>query len=377
MPTIDIHPETLKWALRRAGLSIEALARAAGVRPERAQDWLDGNKKPTYEQTKKIARRLHVPFGQLLLPPPERIDLPIRDFRRGPAALGEPSPELLEVVYDALRKRNWWRERQGRHYLPFVGRFRGKTASPEVIADDIRRAIPIDALQREARSREDFLSKLSKHAEELGILVLRRGIVADNPHRPLDPNEFSGFAIADRVAPIIMINMRDYPSRRNFTFAHELAHLWLGETALDDNLELDAHEELERLCDQVAAELLIPRRTLMKLWHENVQEAVEDVAEYCRVSVWAAARRARDLKLISDNQYRAVVEQYYGTLEDRERRRKSEGGNFYKNVEVRNSRLFTTEVVAAVREGEITIKEGADLLWMRISSFATYLRGRS
>lgn len=59
----------------------------------------------------------------------------------------------------------------------------------------IRRPIPIDALRSEAEDWTDFLRKLSARAEEVGILVLRTGIVGNNTHRPLDPHEVAGFAV--------------------------------------------------------------------------------------------------------------------------------------------------------------------------------------
>ena len=73
-----------------------------------------------------------------------------------------------------------------------------------------RRHIPIDALRSVAEDWSDFLRKLSARAEEVGILVLRTGIVGNNTHRPLDPHEVAGFAVADSVAPIILVNTRDY-----------------------------------------------------------------------------------------------------------------------------------------------------------------------
>ena len=53
------------------------------------------------------------------------------------------------------------------------------------------------------------------------------------------------------------------PDRRRFTIAHELAHL-----VLDSNLRrcgLRSGRELERLCDMLAAELLMPRGVFFKL----------------------------------------------------------------------------------------------------------------
>src|SRR5690606_11202460 len=145
--------------------------------------------------------------------------LPVPDLRRGTPEVDEPSPELVETLYDALRKRDWWREHRGEHRLPSVGSFDWKQADPEDAAQAIRHYIPVGVERHQARDGGDFLRRLSEAAENIGVLVLRRGIVGYNARRPLDPTEFSGFAIADPVAPVILINTQDYVARRIFTFA--------------------------------------------------------------------------------------------------------------------------------------------------------------
>ncbi|MBE3576257.1 MAG: ImmA/IrrE family metallo-endopeptidase [Limnochordales bacterium] len=377
MPTLEvpINPETLAWALRRARLDPDDLARAAGASVERVHAWIGGKARPTYRQAQKIAQRLRVSFGQLLLPPPARVEIPIPDLRRRADAPKEPSLELTETIYDALRKRDWWREYRGNRPLAFVGSVDWQEAAPEEVADAIRSYIPVQAIRVEAEDWDDFLRKLSKRAEEIGILVLRRGIVGSNTHLPLDPTEFSGFAIADPVAPIILVNMRDYQARRNFTFAHELAHIWVGQSALDDNHELEPDPELEKFCDRVAAELLVPEQQLRRMWSSDPREAAQNVARRFWVSVWVAARRAHDLGLISREEYQNLVGEYYKGLG--KQKRKSSSGNFDHNLAAWNSPTFTNAVVAATIEGELTFKEAASLLNISLGAFVAYLEKRS
>lgn len=377
MPVVEvpINPTALAWALRRARMGPQGLAKAAGARLEKAQAWLEGRARPTYKQAKKIARKLGVSLGQLLIEPPERVDLPIPDLRRGATVRDEPSLDLMETVYDALRKRDWWREYRGGKRLPFVGSLDWEKATPEQVAQAIQEYIPVQELWDEARGWDDFLRKLTGMAERAGILVLRTGIVGNNTHRPLDPNEFAGFAIADPVAPIVLINTRDYIARRNFTFAHELAHIWLGESALDDNPELEARDRLESLCDQVAAEFLVPKAALVREWVGQPTEAATKAARRFWVSTWVIARRARDLGLIDQGEYRQVLETYYRDLPQRES--KDSGGTIYTALPARNSPTFTDAVVAAALQGEITFKEAASLLNLSLRAFLTYLERRS
>lgn len=202
---VPVNPAALRWAVRRARVGPEALARAAGVTPARAMAWLEGQARPTYKQARQIAERLHVSLGQLLLPPPDRVTLPVADFRRGRREMDEPSPALLETLYDALRKQDWWREVHRGRRLAFVGRFNWRQAQPAEVAAAIRQVIPVQQEQQRAEDWHEFLNRLSTAAERAGILVLRRGIVGYNTHRPLDPEDFAGFALADPAAPLIFV----------------------------------------------------------------------------------------------------------------------------------------------------------------------------
>ena len=52
-----------------------------------------------------------------------------------------------------------------------------------------------------------------------------------------------------------------------FTLIHELAHVWLGESAGFDNQNLiPANDPVEILCDKVAAEFLVPEIISMNKW---------------------------------------------------------------------------------------------------------------
>ena len=61
-----------------------------------------------------------------------------------------------------------------------------------------------------------------------------------------------------------------------FTLAHELAHLWIGVTGVN-NLE-DSYavkERNESFCNQVAAETLVPMRDFRGTWNQDAPVETE------------------------------------------------------------------------------------------------------
>jgi len=372
---VPLEPKALRWAMARARLSPELLARSLRVKPEKVEAWLVGKEKPSYRQARLLAQRLHIPFSQLLVSPPDHVDLPVPDLRRGRARGVEPSPELLEAIYSALRKRDWYREHHPGNGCPVVGTVSLQRSTPAEVAESIGRWIPIQILQKQCSTWSEFLRKFVEKTEELGILVLRQSYVGSNTRRKYNPNEFSGFAIADRTAPVIFLNTRDFIARQVFTLAHELAHIWLATSALDAGLEsLDPPlEKVERFCDSVAAELLMPEIRFLQAWKGESFEAAQHVAKEFKVSAWAALRRARELGLIGRKEYVETLKRVQEAMQAREERERREGGDFWNTLKARNSPSFTMAVVKAAARGEISAKEVASLLDLNLRTALDFL----
>src|SRR3546814_121835 len=70
------------------------------------------------------------------------------------------------------------------------------------------------------------------------------------------------FALADPIAPFVVINDRDAKTAWSFTLLHEVAHLWIGATGVSGG-----HFEgsTEQFCNDVASSFLLPPRELAQL----------------------------------------------------------------------------------------------------------------
>ncbi|RPJ05798.1 MAG: ImmA/IrrE family metallo-endopeptidase [Spirochaetaceae bacterium] len=257
-----ISPEIVKWAQKRAKMpSVKLSSKFKKIR-----SWENGESHPTLKQARDLATFLHIPFGFLYLSQPPVEKLPIPDLRTINKAEHEDfSAEFMDTLYSIIRKQQTYKElmeAQEAGVLPFIGRF-NRTAVIKEVAADIRTTLGIDdGLRAGISSWSEYLTVIVKKAEDAGILVFRNGMVGNNTHRSLSVDEFKGFAISDPVAPAIFINAKDYITSRVFTCAHEIAHLWIGESGISNLEEGISSEnidmEIEKICDKIAVEVLVP-----------------------------------------------------------------------------------------------------------------------
>lgn len=383
MSRAHVTPQLMVWARRRSGLSADELARKLSVSPDAILDWEAGERQPTFRQGQRFAHALRVPFGYLFLQAVPGQDLPIPDFRTvANQSLKQPSPDFLDLLNDVLTKQQWFREHletEDAEPLPFVGRY-SVDDSIEDIASDISNTLEIDdELRRGSTSSEDFLRELARRTEDLGILVLRSGVVGSNNSRPLDVEEFRGFAIGDKLAPLIFINGKDFRAAQIFTLAHELTHLWIGESGVsnpDYTLRSSDQEGLvERVSNRVAAETLVPSDDFVTRWQNGstpIETNLRSLTSHYRVSGIVILRQAYDLELIPPEDYWVQYDRIVSRMRDATPTGES-GGNFYLTLLARNSNTLVRAVISSVAEGNLLFNEAASLLNVRVST----LRGIS
>ena len=299
-----VNPELLSWARIRSGYSEDVLAKKIHVNIEKIQAWEDGELKPTFRQAQNFARITNTPFGFLFLPAPPVEVLPIPDLRTVGSAKQETlSTALRDTVELVLHKQNWYRDHlisHGESELEFIGKY--SLDSPiAAVVKDIRTTLKVGIPVR--GSWDDNNRELINAAESAGILIMRSGIVGNNTSRKLLVKEFRGFAISDKIAPIVFINSSDAPSARLFTLMHELAHLWLGSSGISNNSYTHAKEE--KFSNAVAGEFLVPESVVKELWNKDADliENLQFLATRLHVSKLVIARRALDLGYINSEAY--------------------------------------------------------------------------
>ncbi len=374
---VPIRPEMLRWACERAGFATDELAPRFPQLPA----WERGEKQPTLKQLEAFAKATRTPLGFLFLPEPPVERLPIPDFRtvtQGP--LRRPSPELLDSIYGMQRRQDWLREERiecEAEPFEFVGSAR-LTDDPAAVGGEMRRIVGIgDGWASEVATWQEAVSELRRRIERLGVMAVINGVVGNNTHRTLDVEEFRGFALTDRYAPLIFVNGADSKSAQMFTLAYELAHVWLGPegegiSGFDGIFPGDTR--VEKFCDQAAAEFLVPGRELKERWRavKGASDAFEQIARHFKVSPIVAGRRAMDLRLVS----RETFFDFYNahTQRERQRTRPAGGGDFYSNQNTRVGTTFALSVIRAAIEGRVSFKEAYDLTGLRGGAFQKYAR---
>ncbi len=79
--------------------------------PDKIASWESGEARPTFKQAQDLAKALHVPFGYFFLSQPPQESVAIPDFRTIDSRETDSlSPELREVVSEALRRQDWFRD---------------------------------------------------------------------------------------------------------------------------------------------------------------------------------------------------------------------------------------------------------------------------
>lgn len=369
MNTVPASIPVLRWAADRACLSDAILEKRFRKWPL----WLTGEAQPTLKQLENFARLTHTPIGYFFLPEPPELELPVPDFRtlRDEAML-EPSSALLDTLYLCQQRQEWFRDYARMHGLPrltFVGSVT-LADQAEDVAEAMRQSLSLSIAERKGLPTwMDALRQLIAKAEEAGVLVMASSIVGSNSHRKLNVDEFRGFALADDLAPLVFLNGADSKAAQMFTLAHELAHIWLDESGVSDPEAGNIPEQgIEKWCNQVAAELLMPLDELRQVYEpgSSVAAEIQRLARLFKVSTLVALRRLFDAGFIDQTTlwqcYRKEVERIRG-LE-----RSSGGGDFYRTLGARTGKLFARAILSSTLEGQTLFQDAFRMLGVRKTS---------
>ncbi|MBU0560540.1 MAG: ImmA/IrrE family metallo-endopeptidase [Bacteroidetes bacterium] len=377
-----ITAKVFKWARESAKMTEEIAAYKIAVSVDKLRDWETGESFPTIRQAQNLAKAYKRPFALFFLPDIPNDFQPLQDFRK--TGSKELSTSSVFIIREIQQKQAWIseiNEDNNENTAPFVGRFSLKD-NPIKVAQDILDTLNINPLNY--KTNYPILEWIDK-AESNGVFISRTSFI--HSRLKLDSSEIQGFAIADNYAPFVFINSDDWNAPQLFTLVHELAHIWIAETGISNDLEpsiknAEDYNPVELFCNEVAANSLMPKEyieSLDKKAFVNAKEVFKN-AKLIGVSSFALLVRALNLNLLSLNSYKKLkieTDHEYNEFLKREaekkarqkEKKKSGGPNYFLLQLNRNSRLFTQTVLDAFRGGYIEPTQASNLLNVKVNKF--------
>ena len=398
----NISPSILTWARETAGLSREDAATRLGLSSSSrstAIDKLDaferGDAKPTRVQLLKIAATYNRPLTAFYRLTPPVSGGSGEDFRTlsGPVS-NEEAARLDAILRDIRARHDMVRsileDDEDVRPLGFVGTLSVESQIDEAV-QEIHKLLEIQDSQvfrHNLYSPAALFSALREKIEDVGIFVLLVGNLGSH-HTSVSEQIFRGFAIADDIAPFIVINDQDAVSARSFTLIHELVHILVGSSGVS-NFPFSVTQNtrltyIERYCNEAAGKFLLPE-TLLENWgrletYTVAEEIVANIASQQKVSQAMVAYRFWSTDRLDNDIYRQLVAAYsVRWRQEKERRRvrtkqeKSGGPSYYVVRKHRLGGALIGVVGRTLRANELTHTKAAKILGVKPSSVEPILR---
>ena len=358
-----ITPEVLKWAReKRIQLGLNEASEKLKVDPEQLTEWEAGTDLPTFTQLKRIANAYRTHVSVFYLPDPPNSFEPLADHRSFPKSHA-PDPEQAYRLNANVIEANERRETLIEFYdlleesPPEVALELHESVEPERAAQKIREFLQFNTglLQQcdDDRSAFKFWRRL---VEGRGILVCQTSV---NTHLSIELATVRGFCLAQKPLPVIVVNPKDSPYGRIFTIVHELVHIGLGKSVIQNtNRRQFRHPKnlTEAFCNEVAGGVLVPKDELAaRVNLRTLKTDLPKLSKHFHVSRGAIMARLRSLDSISQTDYEAYI-QYE---KERYKDNKSTGGPIPYHARLLNAagEHFARTAFTAYYEQKITLAD--------------------
>ncbi len=392
-----VNPDILRWARETAGLTAEEAAHKIDLGSTKKASAADrmaalesGDVEPSRSLLLRMAKQYRRPLITFYLPEPPRKGERGQDFRVLPPDHDESDEVLLDALLRDVRTRQSLvraaleDEDEPRH-LSFVGSLNvDGGVGPAVEAIRGALALRLEEFRSQANHEEAF-RLLREHTEDLGVYVVLLGNLGSH-HTALSLETFRGFAIADPIAPFVVLNDQDSRAAWSFSLIHELTHIWLGQTGISGGTP---DRGVERFCNEVAAEFLMPSSELVRRFRSAMPHAsdldswIGELAASAKVSRTMIAYRLRSHDLITAAQFESLRRQYRDQwLANRDRRRErargaTGGPSFYVVRRQRLGRALLSTTYRLMSSGALTTGKGAKVLGVKPTQVAQLLSGEA
>ena len=389
-----VNHEILGWARETAGITREEAVKKLGIRDARGVKAVDrltalesGAMEPSRPTLVNMSKHYHRPLLTFYLSSPPMMGERREDFRTlqiDPPASAYP---LIDALIRNVRARQSMvravlEDEEEVETLPFVGSMNMSDGEPAILtALGALLGVTVEDFRTQPDASAAF-DLLRTDIEGNGVFVLVKGDLGSH-HTAIDTEAFRGFAIADNVAPFIVVNDRDARPAWSFTLLHEFVHLILGQSGLSTEQD---HSVIEQFCDDVAGKFLLPNEDLKLLKIGGVHQAdqlverrISEFAEARNLSRSMVAYRAYRADLISRPVYGSLNNRFrqqwqYQRANQRERNRLAEGGpNYYVIRRHRTGQALTSFARRMMRTGALSTSQAATVLGVKPTQVSAML----
>ncbi len=327
--------KNLKYYRLRKHMSKKELAEKVSVSAMAITNYEKGERKPSMEMLKALAKALDVRVSDFLTVRNDNIVFAHGEFRKN-ASLSEKQQEYV-------------RESIEEYFDRFM-------STVEILGGDVLPAAPLCHAISLSGDPEENARRLRKHlgfAEDgpiddlIGILE-NKGILVYECD--LDSNRFSGMNGRVNDYPYIVLNPYMNPERNRSTAVHELAHLmFVWPENMDD-------KSVEQMATAISGAFLFPEKDVLRelgIHRSSITNDMTLVAEEYGISMMLLVKRAEICGVVTP----ALAKQFY-IAASKAGWKTAEPVRIYREV----PSLFNQLVYRAVNEGEISVQRGAELL---------------
>ena len=367
---IKVSPKKILWAAERGGISIEKLYE---VYPK-SKEWVREDSLPTVKQLESFSKKVHVPFGFLFLENPPTEKLPITFYRSNGSTIENPPLVVRDMVNDLKTKQEWLRDYliesnfDKHHFIGTLKDFNDICITKS--AEKIRKSLKLNKTwyqeTNKAKAFRYWIDKIEKNR----IFIISTGFFK-HQSRKIDVEICKGFTLVDDYCPFIYINTNNLGGGKIFTLIHELVHVFVG-TSLGVGYEpiKPTSIPLERFCDGVASEILVPQEYFESSWKsysENTVEKFSILSNLFNVSKLVIARKALDSNFIQNSEFWDFYNSYTSITIN-----KSTGGSYWNSKPYSVSRKFYDFVDSAMKQGKILPTQAYKLTEMKGKTYEKF-----
>ena len=346
-----------------------------------------GDDEPTRSLLTRMAKQYRRPLLTFYMTAPPRKGDRGQDFRTLPEDYSDTDEALLDALIRDVKARQsmvraMLEDEEDTESLPFVGSPRMSQGKSAVLSS-IQETLQIDRTEFHAQpSPSEAFTLLRNRVEAAGVFVLLIGNLGSY-HTAIDLEIFRGFALADDIAPFVIINDQDARSAWSFTLLHELVHIWLGQTGVSG---WRAEIAIERFCNDVASEFFLPSLELEQLDVNNrtdVESAQSRISEFARNRNLSGSMVAYKLyrmgtinfeswKLLSET-FRKMWLDRRNEQQKRAREQESHGPTYYPVRRHRIGKALLELVGSMMRAGAITTYKAGKVLGVKAKNVQNLL----